>query len=117
MNEIISESNEIDTRLYRSDDGYRWHSFIHEELCRSDKRIPYGAASSNIVLNHFAGIKSSISFEEKEEFYAWMIVKGMSYPKEAEGSLSSYASAHAERNIGYFQERSTNEAVKRNIRG
>jgi glycosyltransferase involved in cell wall biosynthesis len=76
-------------RLYRNLPDVEFRGIIHEELHKGDKNLYSHAADAPIVIHHFATYGSGDG-NEKDQLYAFLLLRAMAYPGFRFGTNSSW---------------------------
>jgi len=109
---LAVESYEKHVRLYKRGSGLRWHSFIHEELRQHGRHLPHDTPTCSMYFNHLSRFKNHDCVEEKEDFYGWMMMKGLKHPPTKDDALSDYSMNVLKDHAPYFEARAARYSKK-----
>jgi glycosyltransferase involved in cell wall biosynthesis len=108
-------SVEQHVRIYRKAPEVRWESFIHEELWMGGVRAVECTGMSNVTLNHVSSFRPSNQKIEKEELYAWILMRIRSHKELQKNMREFYYTEHIDRNYHDLSELALRFAERNNL--
>jgi glycosyltransferase involved in cell wall biosynthesis len=112
---LARSSTEHQVRLFKKQQGVRWESFLHEEIWIDDRRAHEHVGEVNLVLDHLSAFRPMADREEKELFYAWILMRVHDNPDLQANMREFYTREYIPHNIERFRAMAKIFAEKRGL--
>jgi glycosyltransferase involved in cell wall biosynthesis len=112
---LAKSSTEHQVRLFNKQQGVRWESFLHEEIWIDDRRAHEHVGEVDLVLDHLSAFRPMADREEKELFYAWILMRVHDNPQLQSHMREFYTREYIPHNLERFRAMAEIFAEKRGL--
>ncbi|WP_083967206.1 glycosyltransferase [Methylosinus sp. R-45379] len=112
---MAKSSTEHQVRLFKKQPDVRWESFLHEEIWIGDRRAHEIVGASNLVVDHLSAFRPHADRDEKELFYAWILMRVHDNPDLQRYMREFYTQEYIPHNLERFRAMAKIFAEKKGI--